>query len=201
MDKKTLALKLYEVEGIKFGEFTLKSGLLSPVYIDLRVIISYPEFLRAVSEAMWELVKDLSFDLVCGAPYTALPIATVMSIDHNKPMVMRRKEVKDYGTKKAIEGKFSPGQTCLVVDDMITDGASKFETIEPLEHEGLRIKDIVILVDREQGGKANLESRGYHLHSVLTITEVLTTLKDEGKISQETFDRTIKFIRENQIKK
>ncbi|MBU2542434.1 orotate phosphoribosyltransferase [Patescibacteria group bacterium] len=196
---RDLILKLHKINAIKFGEFKLKSGIISTIYIDLRVTISYPEVLKMVAEAMWDKISDLNFDILCGVPYTALPFATVMSAEHNKPMVMRRKEVKDYGTRKAIEGYFEAGQNCLIIEDLITSGSSVFETIEPLEHEGLKITDIVVLVDREQGGKKHIEDKGYNLHSVLTISQVLETLETEGKLDKEMAIKVKEFIKSNQV--
>lgn len=196
---KDLILKLHEINAVKFGEFKLKSGIMSPIYIDLRVTVSYPEVLKMVAEAMWEKVSGLSFDVICGVPYTALPIATAISLAHNKPMIMRRKEVKDYGTKKAIEGKFEAGQNCLVVEDLVTSGGSVFETIEPLQLEGLKVTDIVVLVDREQGGKKHLLEKGYNLYSVLTISEMLDVLEAEGKLDAAMVGKVKTFIKEHQV--
>jgi len=194
-----LILKLHEISAIKFGEFKLKSGIMSPVYIDLRVTVSYPEVLKMVADAMWDRIKELKFDVLCGVPYTALPFATVMSVEHSKPMVMRRKEVKDYGTKKTIEGYLEAGQNCLIVEDLITSGSSVFETVEPLEHEGLKVTNIVVLVDREQGGKKHIQDKGYTIYSVMTISEVLETLEQENKLDNEMVTKVKKFINENQV--
>lgn len=193
-----LILKLFDVNAVKFGEFKLKSGIMSPIYIDLRVIISYPEILKMVAGAMWEKVAQLQFNLVCGVPYTALPIATAISLEHNIPMIMRRKEVKDYGTKKAIEGYFTPKQKVLVVEDLVTSGSSVFETIEPLEKEGLKVNDVIVLIDREQGGKKHLSEKGYNLHAVFTITEMIETLQKANKLDEATATKVKEFITNNQ---
>lgn len=201
-----LVLALYEVEAVKFGDFQLKSGIQSPIYIDLRVIVSYPKLMQQVADAMWALVcpaggtagSGAHFDVVCGVPYTALPIATAISLARDMPMVMRRKEVKGYGTKKAIEGAFQRGQSCLVIEDLVTSGASVMETVEPLNEVGLKVSDVVVLIDREQGGEAHLAAKGLKLHAALTLTHVVTALVKHGKLSQAVADSVQKFIAENQ---
>lgn len=165
--------ELYEIGAVKFGDFLLKSGVRSPIYIDLRLLVSYPKLLDKIARKMWEKVEHLPFERVCGVPYTALPMATALSLAHNLPMVMRRKEAKDYGTKKIIEGAFEAGQNCLIIEDLITSGMSIFETIDPLEKEGLKVTDIVVLLDRQQGGRARVEEKGYRLHSVITMEELM----------------------------
>lgn len=195
MNKKYLTLKLFEIGAVKFGNYQLKSGQNSPIYLDLRLIISFPELLTEVAKAIWEQVKHLQFDLICGVPYTALPIATAISLQHRIPMVMRRKEIKKHGTGKLIEGYFHQGQTCLIIEDLITTGSSILETIAPLTQESLKIRDIAILIDREQGGRQVIEEKGYHLHTVLNLREMLHILQAEGKIDQPTVDSTLEFLK------
>jgi len=168
---------LQKIGAIKLGEFTLKSGKISPIYIDLRLIISYPDILRTATELMWNKIQSSQFDLICGIPYTALPIATCMSLQHDIPMVMRRKEKKSYGTKKLVEGAFLPGQRCLLVEDSV------LETAEDIEAEGLKISDVVVLIDREQGGKQNLENKNYKVHAALTLSEILKALLQTNTLS------------------
>ena len=199
MTKQELALKLFDIGAIKFGEFTLVSGIVSPIYLDLKMSISYPEIMKEISEYMYKQTETVPYDIICGVPYTALPFATVISLLHNKPMVIRRKEKKEYGLKKLIEGNFSPGQNVLVIEDLVTSGKSVFETIIPLEESDLKVTDVVVLVDREQGGKKNIFEKGYTLHAVMTITEMLGIFLAENKITQETFDSVKKFVAENQV--
>lgn len=170
--KKELIQSLTDIHVINFGEFTLRSGKLSPVYIDLRSIISYPKLLREVADVLWNAVKNLQATLLCGVPYTALPLATCISLDQNLPMVICRKEVKDYGTKKQVEGIFKKGQNCLVIEDVVTTAGSVIKTIDILEQQGLQVTDVVVLVDRQEGGRSALEEKGYRLHSVFTLNDL-----------------------------
>lgn len=199
---ESLVLKLYDIEAVKFGNFKLKSGIFSPIYLDLRVIVSYPKILREVSEAMWKAVEgNATFEVTCGVPYTALPIATAMSLDHDLQMLMRRKEVKDYGTKKAIEGHFEKGQTCLMVEDLVTSGMSVLETLDALTAVGLKCTDVVVLIDREQGGKENLKNHGLNLYSALTISEILEILSKHGKLSDDVVRSVRDFVAANKVVK
>lgn len=184
-----IILQLHEIGAIKFGSFTLKSGQTSPIYIDLRETISYPQLMKQIADIMWNKIHLCFFDRLCGVPYTALPLVSYLSVAHNVPMVMRRKEAKDYGTKKIIEGVFSQGHRCLIFEDLITSGASVMETILPLEQAGLTVHDIVVFLDREQGGRENLESKGYQVHSIVTMSAILEILTAANKIDAATRER------------
>lgn len=179
--KTSLIHSLYQIGAVQFGEFKLKSGQSSSIYLNLRKIISYPALMRDIAHTLWESLSGTSFDLVCGVPYTALPIASCLSLDHDIPMIMRRKEKKDYGTKQMIEGEFKPGQRCLVIEDVITTGGSILETAADLENAGLVISDVIALIDREQGGRENLEKK-FRTHTILPLSLILRTLLDAKQV-------------------
>lgn len=184
MQMNDLALSLYRIGAIQFGDFTLKSGQSSQLYLNLRKIIAYPSLLKQIAEAMWRVCEPHHFELVCGVPYTALPIATCLSLEHNLPMVMRRKEVKDYGTKQRIEGVFKHGDRALVIEDVITSGASLLETTTDLISENIQVTDVVALIDREQGGVDTLKSH-YRVHTVLTLSNLLNSLLASNDVTNQ----------------
>ncbi len=189
-----LADNLMDAGCIKFGEFTLKSGLKSPIYIDLRLIISYPKLLQQVASAFLPLISNLSFDRIAGLPYAAIPIATAISLAGGYPMIYPRKEVKTYGTKAGIEGEYHAGETVIVIDDLATTGGSKMEAIEKLTGVGLVVKDIVVLIDRQSGAKEALTKAGFHLHAVLTISELLDYWEMAGKVEKDKIVETRRFL-------
>ena len=189
-----LSDSLLDAGCIKFGEFTLKSGLKSPIYIDLRQIITYPKLLEQVGAAYLPLLKKLQFDRLAGLPYAAIPIATAISLAGNYPMIYPRKEGKEYGTKAEIEGEHHPGESVVVVDDLATTGSSKFEAIEKLTSAGLVVKDVVVLVDRQSGAKEALAEAGYAMHAVLTISEMLDYWERTSKVEKDKIKATRKFL-------
>lgn len=192
----SLADGLLSAGCIKFGDFTLKSGLKSPIYIDLRQIISHPKLLADVAQAYLPLLSNLRFSRIAGLPYAAIPIATAISLAGNYPMIYPRKEAKTYGTKAEIEGEYHAGETVLVVDDLATTGGSKFEAIEKLTGVGLVINDVVVLVDRQSGAKESLEQAGYSMHAVLTISQLLDYWEENGKVEKDKIEETRKFLKQ-----
>jgi uridine monophosphate synthetase len=190
-----LADGLLEAGCIKFGEFTLKSGLKSPIYIDLRQIITYPKLLEQVAAAYLPILKKLEFQRIAGLPYAAIPIATAISLQGGYPMIYPRKEVKEYGTKAEIEGEYHAGGTVVVIDDLATTGGSKFEAIEKLTAAGLKVRDVVVLIDRQSGAKEALEQAGFHLHAVLTISELLDYWEKTRKVEKGKITATRAFLK------
>ena len=199
MDKEKLVLKLFELDVLQFGQFTLKSGLSSPFYLDFRRVVAYPETLQQISDELWKLIEDLDFDHLCGVPYAALSLSSAISMRHNKPMIVKRKEVKKHGTKKMVEGIFEEGQTAVVIDDVISSGISMIETLEAIENEGLNVDYVISIVDRMQGGVSTLEKQGYQVKSVYTIEEILNILYAHDKVDEPTYKMTLEFIHNNQI--
>ncbi len=195
MDSQTqLVFDLHNIGAIKFGKFKLKSGIISPFYLDLRILVSYPNVLRYCALAIAQILTSLKFDRIAAIPYAAMPIGTAIALEMDRPMIYPRREKKDYGTGRAIEGEFAKGEMVVVIDDVITTGVSKIEAIEPLHNADLKVRDIVVLVDREQGGVQELESRGFRVHSALKIRSMMKTLKEAGKVSEKEYDEVMAFL-------
>jgi uridine monophosphate synthetase len=200
--RSALTLALADIGAIQFGDFALVSGQHSPIYIDLRLLASHPGILRQVAHACADLLRR-ELDVghapaslcLAAIPYAALPIGTAVALDLNLPLIYPRKETKTYGTARQIEGQFVPGEEAVVLDDLITTGGSKLAAIQPLEAAGLKVRDVVVLIDREQGGREELEAAGYRLHAVLRLGKMLDVLVAAGRIDAAQRDRVAAFLR------
>lgn len=185
--QQNLIVQLFDIGCILFGEFVQASGATFPYYIDLRKIISNPQIFHQILTAYAEILQNLQFDRIAGIPYGSLPTATGLALRLNRPMIFPRKEVKAHGTRRVIEGNFVPGETVVVVDDILISGNSAIEGAEKIESVGLNVEDIVVFLDHEQGVKDRLKASGYRAHSVLTLSEISNTLYRVGRISEEQY--------------
>jgi uridine monophosphate synthetase len=180
---------------IKFGEFKLKSGDLSPFYIDFRDIVAFPGLIAGLVELLCDELDGSDFDLVAGIPYTALPIATMVAQRLNKGLIYPRKEKKNYGTGKQIEGRYTAGSRVLVIDDVMSTGASKVEIGNLLEAEKLQVATFLVIVDRSPAGvKAELTEKGFQLHSLFTLTEVFEILLSANYVTMDMVAACLDFV-------
>lgn len=192
---ETLAVTLYDIGAIQLGKFKLHSGKKSRIYLDLRVLVSYPDALRLVTAAYRQILEQLDFNLLAATPLAGLPIGTALCLEMNRPLIYPRKTAKSYGTGKEIEGAWDVGQTAVIIDDLVTSGDSIMQTIASLKAAGLRVCDAVVLIDRDQGGVKNLESEGYRLHAVISLPHLLTILQEQGRISEKEHEKVLKSLK------
>lgn len=183
---ETLVLSLYEIEAVKFGRFKLASGKTSPIYIDLRLLISRPDVLRLAARTYASLLDSVAYDLLGAIPYGGLPIGTAIALETGKPLIFPRKAAKSYGTGKTIEGRWTIGQKVVIIEDLVTTGESALGGVAILKAAGLQVSDIVVLLDRQQGAKATIAERGYNLHSVLNLDQMLVILEHHDRIKGKT---------------
>ena len=182
-----LIVRLYDIGCLLFGRYVQASGAVFPYYIDLRRIISEPQLFHQVLSAYATVTAPLKFDRIAGIPYGSLPTATGLSLKLNHPMIYPRKEVKAHGTRRLVEGHFEPGETALVIDDVLITGKSVLEGIQKLESSGLRVTDIVVLIDHEGGVRAKIQAHGYQAHAVFTLSEISQTLYQTGRITEAQY--------------
>ena len=191
---RRLARLLYEAGCVQFGDFVLHSGAHSPIYVDLRRLASYPAALQEAARAYAALLRPLEYDRIAAIPYAGLPIGTAVSLLTGEPMIYPRREVKEHGTRRQIEGDYDAGQQVVLVDDLISSGGSKLEALEPLLAAGLQCQDVVVLINREQGGAEDLARHGYRLHAAVSLREIVAALEAEGLIEPADAQRVREYL-------
>lgn len=192
---------------VKFGAFRLKlhetqpDAPLSPMYVDLRVLRSFPDALDAAVATLQELIeKDkLVFSRYADVPMAATPMVAVLSHITRIPMITPR-EAKTHGAGGTINGYFTPGETVVVIDDVVTHADSKLEAIRTLEANGLVAHDVVVLVDREQGGPEAIAAAGYTLRAAVTISDLLAYWRETGGIPEDVYQRVTDYFAASKAK-
>jgi len=192
--RDAVIVALHETGAVRFGEFKLHSGRISPIYLDLRLLASYPVVLRQVAAVYVTFLERIQFDLLAAMPMAGLPIGTAISLQMERPLVYPRQALKNYGTRKQVEGAWSAGQRVVAIDDLITSGDSLLQGIATLEDAGLRVADAIVLIDRQQGGRENMLKRGYALHSAITLSQLLATLEQTGRITTRQHAQVIQAL-------
>lgn len=185
IDLDQLALTLYDIRAVRFGRFTLHSGRQSPIYIDLRVLVSYPEALKQVAKAYAAVLQEVSFDILGAYPYAGLPIGVAVSLEMSLPLIYPRKQAKSYGTGKHVEGVWEVGQSAVVIEDLITSGRSIVEATAALKAAGLQVQHAIVLIDRQQGGTAELVEHGLNVHAIMTLSQLLVILERHERITSQ----------------
>jgi len=196
-EARALALLIHAIGALKFGQFTLKSGITSPFYIDLRLLISHPEALALSGVALAQAIAGVEYDRLAAIPYAGLPIGTALALAVKRPLIYPRSDRKDHGLRKQIEGEFAAGERALVVDDLITKGDAKLEAIAPLREAGLIVTDVAVLVDRQSGGVQMLAAAGITVHAVLSLSELLDVLQESCKLEGSLRQAIEEWLRAN----
>ena len=192
-----VAKALADANVVRFGKFTLASGIESPIYINLRVLPSYPESMKIVSDELSKLVKKMKPDVVAGAETAGIPLSTAISLKTGIPMIYVRKRPKTYGTMDLVEGVLEKGKKVVLVDDMATNAYSKLKFVEGIKHAGGIIEDVVIVLDREQGGAEALGKENIKLHSLITLKELLGYMKDNNMIDDGKLNEILLYLKQN----
>jgi len=190
---------LNRIGALKFGAFKLTSGKISPYYIDLRIVPSFPDAFQKISDFHVNFIKDEvgmnNFERVAGIPIAGIPFAALIAFSLKKPFLYIRKGVRRHGRERRIEGVIAPGNRILLIDDLITTGLSLQKAAKTITAEGGVVTDAVVLLDRQEGGKEKLEKNGIKLHALLNITETANAIHELGTIDEEQLKTILKQIK------
>jgi orotate phosphoribosyltransferase len=195
-EKAELSRILHRIGALKFGAFKLSSGRVSPYYIDLRIVPSFPEVFQRVCDLYVKLLeKDLgaeNVNRIAGIPTAGVPFASAVAYLMKKPFVYIRPKVRMHGRERRVEGILMPGDSVLLIDDLITTGLSLRKAAKAIKAEGGVVKDALVMLDREEGGEERLLKDGIKLHYILTAREAATKLYELGAIEEDQLKTILK---------
>ncbi len=199
-DNEKIANALYLSGCLRFGSFKIKSGATSPYYIDLARVLSAPLYLNSIAEVAAEKIRQISgsdpIDKLASIELKGALIVPSIAVKLNLPCVIVRKEEKAYGVTGRIAGAdIAKGDNILFFDDVISEGLSKIEGIKPLQELGANVKHMLVVVNREHGGKEKLEKLGYQVHALAKITDIVTSLFSNKHISKEQANAVLDYVK------
>ncbi|HEY4674928.1 MAG TPA: orotate phosphoribosyltransferase [Candidatus Bathyarchaeia archaeon] len=194
-----VANALYKSGCLKFGNFKIKSGATSPYYIDLACLLSTPKELCHITETsankIEEIMKTAKIDKLASIELKGALLLPSIACQLNLPCTIVRKESKAYGVTGRIAGAhITKGENILFFDDVVSEGLSKLEGIKPLQELGAEVKHLMVVVDREQGGRENLEKLGYKVHALAKVSELVKNLLQNGHISKQQADAVLSYV-------
>ena len=197
--KAEISKILNKIGALRFGAFRLTSGKISPYYIDLRIVPSFPAAFQKICNLQVSFIKEemdvKAFSRIAGIPIAGIPFASLIAYNLKKPFLYIRKGVQLHGRQRRIEGILTPGDRVLLVDDLVTTGLSLIEAMKAIEAEGGVTTDAVVLLDREEGGRKKLEKNGIKLHALLKMSETANKLYDIGAIDETKLKTILKQIK------
>lgn len=197
--KVELCRILNRIGALQFGAFKLTSGKMSPYYVDLRIVPSFPDAFHKICSFYIQFVKNEigegNFDRIVGIPITGIPFAALVAYNVGKPFLYTRKGVRLHGRQRRIEGVLAPGNRILLIDDLITTGLSLEKAAKAVTAEGGIVNDAMVLIDRQEGGRERLEKRGIKLHALLSIGDIANTLAELGTIDEEQKKTILKQVK------
>lgn len=197
--KDEICTLLIRIGALKFGTFTLTGGRLSPYYVDMRIVPSFPEAFKTVETTFQSLAQNEigleRIDRIAGIPTAGIPFASVLAYLLQKPFLYARQEARTHGRERRVEGILHPGDKVLLVDDLITSGGSLLNATDAIVAEGGTVEDALVLIDREEGGREALRDRKINLNCLLKMSEAAQVLYDKDIITKDEMASILKQIR------
>jgi orotate phosphoribosyltransferase len=190
---------LNRIGALQFGAFKLTSGKISPYYIDLRIVPSFPDAFQRIVDFYVAFIKDeigvKNFERVAGIPVAGIPFTSLIACSLKKPLLYIRRGVRLHGRQRRIEGVLAPGDRVLLIDDLVTTGLSMRKAAEAITAEGGVVTDAVVLLDRQEGGKQDLNRDGIKLHALLNVGDIANNMYETGTLDKDQLKTIMKQIK------